>query len=139
MKNPKRFWLFAFLTLLILPLCSYGFSVGDTIDDGVGVDYTWGKYKLNLRVEDTHFVLYFINEEGKVVAHPDVEAVIRYENTTGKRISNIMRMESENDEVLRGSRFVAVPYNYWVFLTLKKEAESGDVLEVFQRVRLVQL
>lgn len=127
------------LGVLYLANVTHGFEVGDKLDDGKGSSFQWKNYKLNLRIEDRHFVIYFLDEENKVVEAPQLEAVIRAESAMGSKETIFTSMSKpEGREVLYGKRVMWLPYNYWVNLVLKKPGDSGEKIHAFDRFRYMQ-
>ncbi len=92
--------------------------------------------KINLRIAERKFRLYFFDGEGGRIP-PDFEvAVVRYENIARKEREGTMRLIlSEDGQYLTSPRTLVPPIHYWVKVILLDKANASRK-EIYGRVKL---
>lgn len=151
--NMKKQILFITLSFFFCFIKLFGiYSVGSKLPDKLGVYYNWEEYKINLRIEDRRFYVYFLNEKDEIITPPVSGVSLRIE--TRKKVLDrrrpqeparrreeiflVLRMAPENN-TLTNPRHAPPPYIYWVNLTLlglKNDQETA--LTTFERTLLTQ-
>ena len=129
----------------ILFICSLFFSgavafanaselkVGDKLDEG-GMSYTRENGdKLNLRLVDKQFQLFFV-DSGNILLEPDSsKAIVGYTNRRGDDERRTVVLKPVADKVyLTSARKIQPPYLYEIRLILVTEEDGEEQKEVFK-------
>lgn len=116
----RRAVFFAAVVLLSLSGALFGLEIGDPLPDinGLVVQYEKGR-TLNVRVEDHRLVVYFFDENRRVMACPFEKVIIRVDrlSSNGKDLNLVMRASPEVPYVT-SPRFIKPPYAFRVHLLM---------------------
>jgi hypothetical protein len=99
------------------------FKVGDLIDD-VGITLPVEAGFINLRVDNNHFNLYFLDKDKQVVKCPVQGATVQFAESKKRSKKYISVMEAATEACLVGKRVVKRPYDYVVTVFVKENSKA---------------
>lgn len=137
-------------------------GIGEKLTDEVGIYYQWEERSMtmNLRIISNQFYLFFIDEDGMIVAPPVDRAALRYEGrrhraprtvserdparrSREKRENFLTMTVAPDGATLTSTRYIRAPLIYWVTLTLQKERADRrgkfERIKVFGRTQITQI
>lgn len=114
-------------------------SLGATLDDSVGMDWTLPDGVIvHLRLVDHQFHLFFLNEDREIIEPVYPTAIIRGEETRNKTNELHYALRRGPGPFLTYPLLRYPPYDYWLRIIFPAEVVEGDESIVLSRGRFRQ-
>ena len=131
MKTPKLFRFLVFVSIFVtgsVSVFAEGKPLGTPLDKlGLYYDLEDGA-KANLRIEDGHFRVYFINEKGEVIEPLYNRAILNGKSIRGNRERETYVLQP-NGSFLEDSEVLRPPYVYRLSLVLANSKEKEEAAD----------
>jgi len=116
-------------------------TIGDKLEDGLGVSLPWQEGNINVRMANHRFQLYFLDADGEIIAPNVPMASIRYATYAAPYDYSFATFDlSPSGDSFISSRYVPPPNLYWVSIAFfKKENGKTINLKTFDPVQLSQV
>ena len=114
-------------------------SLGSTIDNSVGMDWTLADGQLvHLRLVNHQFCFFFLDAERKIVEPVYSRVILRGEETRNKTNELLYTLSRGSGPYLTHPRMHYPPYDYWLMIIIPSDLVEGDDAIVLSRGRFRQ-